>query len=332
MVTSRKRGERTTPNKLTRVDSKVDRSLVKSRGDATDSVTAAELAPDSTGRDALQKTSVLEGTLAPGSVNTEHLGSINKIFSDGKLELNPNDTVTLGGSYVAQLAGRTSNSGIGVKPNGDLVLADATPTGSIFAYPSPTPPEGYLLCDGSSVSKALYPNLYNIIGDLFGTGTTANFIIPNLQGRVPVGYSPSSGYYTAVGVSGGSTTKTLTVANMPEHTHVQNSHTHTQNSHNHTQDSHNHTQNSHTHFSGVMPNNGPYGVQNGSYYQMRGSSANASEGSVVATTATNIATTAVNNSTTAVNQSTTAVNQSTGSGTSFTIMNPFLVVHYIIKT
>jgi len=65
--------------------------------------------------------------------------------------------------------------------------------------------------------------------------------------RVLVGYSSSDSNHNAVGKQGGESTHTITVNEMPSHTHTQNSHNHTQNSHNHTQNSHTHTQNAHGH-------------------------------------------------------------------------------------
>ena len=51
-------------------------------------------------------------------------------------------------------------------------------------------PYGWLLCDGSEVSKTDYPELYGAIGDLWGTpSSSSNFKLPNLTGRVPVGYN-----------------------------------------------------------------------------------------------------------------------------------------------
>lgn len=51
-------------------------------------------------------------------------------------------------------------------------------------------PYGWLLCDGSEVSKTDYPELYGAIGDLWGVpSSSSNFKLPNLTGRVPVGYN-----------------------------------------------------------------------------------------------------------------------------------------------
>lgn len=57
------------------------------------------------------------------------------------------------------------------------------PVGSIIPYGSNTAPTGFLLCDGSEVSKETYPDLYAVIGDSFGTATDGKFKLPDLRGK-----------------------------------------------------------------------------------------------------------------------------------------------------
>ena len=57
------------------------------------------------------------------------------------------------------------------------------PVGSIIPYGSNTAPTGFLLCDGSEVSKEAYPDLYAVIGDSFGTATDGKFKLPDLRGK-----------------------------------------------------------------------------------------------------------------------------------------------------
>ena len=83
-------------------------------------------------------------------------------------------------------------------------------------------PNGWLLCDGSEISKTKYPKLYAAIGNLWGTpNSSSNFKLPNLNGKVPVGYNSSDTDFATVGKSGGEKTHTLTVDEMPSHRHQQ---------------------------------------------------------------------------------------------------------------
>ena len=95
--------------------------------------------------------------------------------------------------------------------------------GEIKAYAGSTAPDGWLICDGSEISRATYAELFDVIGTTYGSGNgTTTFNIPDLAGKMPLGQS--SGH--ALGSSAGAETVTLTTSEMPSHTHVQNQHRH----------------------------------------------------------------------------------------------------------
>lgn len=119
------------------------------------------------------------------------------------------------------------------------------PIGTIMQYAGLTAPEGYLLCEGQALSKTDYAELYSVIGIYFGE-TETEFYLPDLRERVPVGRNSAKTGYT-LGATGGTATVTLTVEQMPSHTHTQNSHNHTQNSHSHGLNSHTHSVGAHSH-------------------------------------------------------------------------------------
>ena len=137
-----------------------------------------------------------------------------------------------------------------------LSSVSQVPVGAIFPYGGSTAPAGYLLCDGSEVSRTTYANLFGVIGYAYRTQAQlqglATFALPDLRGRVALGSdnmnnglpnipsasnpginvpaSPSgaAGRVTAssastVGAGGGSSTRTMVLANLPQHTHTLNS-------------------------------------------------------------------------------------------------------------
>lgn len=159
-------------------------------------------------------------------------------------------------------------------------------------------PVGYVLISTVNTNPATF----------LGYGTWSNTFG---AGRVLVGLNASDSDFDTAEKTGGSKAHTLTTAEMPSHTHVQNAHTH-------VQDAHTHTQNS---FAPRIINSGTagtVGVQGAS----AASNANAS----------NAATTATNQNATATNQNATAVNQNTGGDGAHNNVQPYLVCYFWKRT
>ena len=74
-------------------------------------------------------------------------------------------------------------------------------------------PAGWLLCDGSSVATAPYPELFTALGYVYG-GAGANFNLPNLVDVFVRGQS------TQTAATGGANNKTLAIGEIPAHTHT----------------------------------------------------------------------------------------------------------------
>ena len=64
-------------------------------------------------------------------------------------------------------------------------IDERCPTGEVKMWPSETVPAGYLECNGSSLVRATYADLFAIIGTLYGTADGTHFNLPDLRGRFP---------------------------------------------------------------------------------------------------------------------------------------------------
>ena len=95
-------------------------------------------------------------------------------------------------------------------------------TGTILPTVATSAPSGWLLCDGTAVSRSTYANLFNLVGTTFGAGNgTTTFNLPDLRGRSIIGVGTGSGLSARTrGETGGAETHTLTEAQMPLHGHT----------------------------------------------------------------------------------------------------------------
>lgn len=93
------------------------------------------------------------------------------------------------------------------------------PLGIVKMWAGSTLPTGYLYCQGQSLSRIEYADLFDAIGTRFGSDDASTFKLPNLQGRFIVGYDGNDPDYDQLGETGGEKTHTLTVNEIPEHSH-----------------------------------------------------------------------------------------------------------------
>lgn len=93
------------------------------------------------------------------------------------------------------------------------------PVGSIVIWGSENIPENYLKCEGQTLSRGEYASLFNVIGTTFGEGDGATtFALPDIRNYVVVGMSDDTDI-NAIGKKYGEKEVTLTVNEMPAHTH-----------------------------------------------------------------------------------------------------------------
>ena len=70
--------------------------------------------------------------------------------------------------------------------------SSSLPVGVILPYAGDIPPEGFLMCNGCSISRNLYSNLFNVIGTKFGAENSDFFNLPNLVDRFIEGASQNN--------------------------------------------------------------------------------------------------------------------------------------------
>ena len=101
------------------------------------------------------------------------------------------------------------------------------PTGSIMSFAGSSAPTGYLLCNGAAIDRQASGSntaLFTLLGTTYGSGNgSSTYNIPDLRGRVIAGHGGTllSGSADAIAATNAHTTKThtLSIAEMPAHTH-----------------------------------------------------------------------------------------------------------------
>lgn len=117
-------------------------------------------------------------------------------------------------------SGASDNFPAVIKPtgqvgNGRYIKICTDLIGTVQPYAGTTAPSGWLLCDGSAISRTTYANLFGVISTTYGSGDgSTTYNLPDLRQRFTMGVA-ASGTGNALGATGGSIDHTHTIT----HTH-----------------------------------------------------------------------------------------------------------------
>ncbi len=110
----------------------------------------------------------------------------------------------------------------------EVLSVTAVIAGEIRMYGGSSAPAGWLICDGSAVSRTTYAALFAAIGTTFGTGDgSTTFNLPNFKGRIPIGVGQGdtaegggSGTDRILGAMAGAEKHTQTTGEVGSHGHT----------------------------------------------------------------------------------------------------------------
>jgi microcystin-dependent protein len=94
-------------------------------------------------------------------------------------------------------------------------------SGEVRMYGGSVAPSGWLLCNGAEVARTTYADLFAVIGNNYGSGNgSTTFNLPNFKGRSGFGYDASQSEFNALGKTGGAKAVDLS------HSHANRDHRH----------------------------------------------------------------------------------------------------------
>ena len=91
--------------------------------------------------------------------------------------------------------------------------------GEIRMFAGNFPPVGWMFCDGQLLPIAENEVLFQLIGTTYGGDGESTFALPNLQSRIPIHMGTGGEGTYILGEAGGVESVTLTVQQIPAHTH-----------------------------------------------------------------------------------------------------------------
>ena len=197
--------------------------------------------------------------------------------------------------------------GWGTLVNENFDKIDATSiTGVVQLFAGSSAPSGWLICNGQAISRTTYAALFAVIGTTYGAGDgSTTFNVPNLVNKTVRGSN-------SLGKTGGADTVTLSTANIPAHTHGVGTLA--------TTETGAHTHSISNALYNIARDNGSTTGGNNGAWSPNVTSGVYRYGSLTAASGG------------AHTHTISGTSGSTGSGSAVTITNPYVMLHYIIKT
>lgn len=124
----------------------------------------------------------------------DDIAALSGLAKGDLLVFDGSDLVELGVGSNGQHLEADSVQSTGLKWASPSGGGGSSPTGAVIGFAGSSAPSGWLLCDGSAVSRTTYADLFTAIGTSYGVGDgSTTFNLPDLRGRVPVGVGQGSG-------------------------------------------------------------------------------------------------------------------------------------------
>ena len=152
-----------------------------------------------------------DGQITADSISTVDVSTakvrVDELYSRNNSEIIVKNSLTMDSENYQLTCSRITPVGGSVKTlvvdgnlkakiNGISGILVGVPVGTIMMWPTTTPPEGWLLCDGKTYNKSTHPILYAVIKNQYGGNASNNtFAVPDFRGMFPVGAGQAPNTY-----------------------------------------------------------------------------------------------------------------------------------------
>jgi microcystin-dependent protein len=168
-----------------------------------------------------------------GSVSIAADGTVTKSGTAGTIY---DSAVSVHAALSPAVSAPPGEEGVGIKQTwaniANIVapsIEGGAPTGAGALWFTNSAPTGWLICDGSAVSRSTYANLFAVLSTTYGVGDgSTTFNLPDFRARSPLGGNNASlpngvnGALSsrALAAASGAETHTISSGEMPTHTHT----------------------------------------------------------------------------------------------------------------
>ena len=188
------------------LSTKADKATTYTKTEVDNSISSLSSSMNTRLNNKADKSDTYTKTETTEVINSAITGKADVTYVDGKLDLKADKETTYTKEEVDKLV------------DNPTITGDTLPIGTMILWSGTTTPQNWLLCDGREISRETYSELFAAIGTIWGAGDgSTSFNLPNYTDRFPLG----AGGDVDLAETGGEKNVTLTLSQMPRHSHQQ---------------------------------------------------------------------------------------------------------------
>ena len=191
-------------------DANITTTKIADANVTTTKIAGLAVTGDKIAANAVTSDKIADGTVANADIGNNQISSAK--IADGSVASVDITDGTIAPADIADgavVTSKVAGNAIDYAKLAAEVQQSLCPPGTIMAYAGDNAPDGWLLCNGATVSRSTYSSLFSVVGTRFGYGNNSStFHLPDLRGRFlrgrdgNTGRDPDRGSRTAMNAGG----------------------------------------------------------------------------------------------------------------------------------